>query len=130
MRFPHPTDYQQAIQNPGLVFREPELKKSQVKTDPLGMPIVSSGGFALTYCLTSPGGQQWAVRCFHKNVSDRQRRYEAITRFLQSHSSPIFTPVSYLSDGILVNGQRYPIIKMPWIEGQTLSRFIEGNITA
>jgi hypothetical protein len=130
MRFPHPTDYQQAIQTPGLVFQEPELKKSQVKTDPMGMPIVSSGGFALTYCLKSPGGQQWAVRCFHKDVSDRQRRYEAITRFLQSHSSPIFMPVSYISDGILVNGQRYPIIKMPWIEGQTLSRFIEGNITA
>jgi hypothetical protein len=129
MRFPHPTDYQQAIQNPGLVFQEPELKQSQVKTDPLGMPVVSSGGFALTYCLMSPTGQQWAVRCFHKDVSDRQRRYEAITGFLQRHTSPIFTPVSYISDGILVNGQRYPIIKMPWIEGQTLSRFIEGNIT-
>jgi serine/threonine protein kinase len=129
MRFPHPTDYQQAIQNPGLVFQEPELKKSQVKTDPIGMPVVSSGGFALTYCLMSPTGQQWAVRCFHKEVSDRQRRYEAITRFLQSHTSPIFAPVSYISDGILVNGHRYPIIKMPWVEGQTLSRFIEGHIT-
>ena len=118
----------QAIQNPAVAFQDPELKSCTVKTNPLGMPVVSSGGFALTFCLIQPDGQRWAVRCFHNPVPDRQQRYDAISRFLEGHHDPIFTKVRYISDGILVNGLRYPIIRMPWVEGQTLAKYIESNI--
>ncbi|GIK37981.1 MAG: hypothetical protein BroJett011_18140 [Chloroflexota bacterium] len=49
MKLPNLTDYQQAIQDSGLAFQDPELKKYQAKTDHFGMPRPISGGFALTF---------------------------------------------------------------------------------
>ncbi len=42
--------------------------------------------------------------------------------------APFFISADYLSDGILVNGTRYPITKMSWVNGETLLKFIERNI--
>lgn len=128
-KFPQPTDYQSIIQSPSVAFSDKELRSAKVKLDPMGMPVVSSGGFALTYFLQTTNGQKWVVRCFKANVTDRQQRYEAITKFLNGCKEPIFTTVEYIAQGILVNGQRYPIVKMPQIEGQTLHKFIEANLS-
>lgn len=128
-RFPQATDYQSIIQSPTVAFEDKELRLAKVKLDPMGMPVVSSGGFALTYFLQTPNGQKWVVRCFKANVADRQQRYEAISKFLNACKEPIFTTVEYIVQGILVNGLRYPIVKMPQIEGQTLHKFIEANLS-
>lgn len=130
MKYPQAADYHQAIQSPATVFRDPTLRAAQVKTDPLGMPMVSSGGFALTYYLDVPGRAQWVVRCFKVDVPDRQSRYAAISHFLNTHRHPIFTTVEYIQDGILVNGQRFPVVKMPFVRGETLHRYIERNLGA
>jgi hypothetical protein len=121
-------EYQQAIQNPALAFQDADLRTCRTDTDPMGWPRVSSGGFALSYRLLGRD-KQWAVRCFHKYVPDRQRRYAAISRFLNSSPSLIFTPIDYLADGIQVNGRWFPITKMRWLPGETLHKFVERNIT-
>jgi serine/threonine protein kinase len=127
MKFPQMDQYHQAIQNPNLVFEDVELKNARLETDQFGMPRVSSGGFALTYRLNGPG-KAWAVRCFHREVSDRQKRYVAISQFLNQNPQPFFVPTDYLSAGIRVNTDWYPITKMAWVDGETLYRFIERNI--
>lgn len=127
IQFPKMDEYQTAIQNPQRVFEDPELRNAVVTKNPLGLPKVSSGGFALTYQLKG-SGKEWAVRCFHKNVENRQQRYAAISQFLNRNPQPIFESADYLPNGILVNGTRYPIIKMSWVAGITLSSFIERNI--
>jgi serine/threonine protein kinase len=128
MRLPQLDEYRQAVQSPGLVFQDADLRACQPDTDHMRLPFVSSGGFALTFRLLGQH-KQWAVRCFHKPVPDRQRRYAAISRFLNSNRNPIFTDIHYLPQGIRVNEQWYPVTKMRWLPGETLSKFIEGNIT-
>lgn len=128
--YPIPSDYQMAVQNPQYGFSDSELRSCQVRMDPRNLPIVSSGGFALTYYLSAPGDRKYVVRCFQKDSVDRRERYDAICRFLHDNSNPIFLNVDYLERGILVNGKWYPVVKMPLVEGMTLQRYVEGEISA
>jgi hypothetical protein len=89
------------------------------------MPLVTSGQFAYVYKLNSMNDSgDFAVRCFRGYLGDRDQRYRAI----QAHLND--SPVSYLSDftyapeGILVGGNRFPILFMKWIEGPTLDLYI------
>ncbi len=122
------SEYQLAIQNPKVFLNDPVLKSAEVEKSPQGYPKAFSGGFALTYHLTSKTGQ-FAVRCFHRYVPDIQERYAAISGVLGSLRSDFFQAFSYQDPGILVNGSYYPIVKMDWVAGgQSLALFVERNL--
>jgi hypothetical protein len=129
-KYPQPSDYQIAIQNPNLVLREPDLRTARVRLDRLGMPVVSSGGFALSFYLQAEDESQWVVRCFKADSPDRQARYAAISRFLNLHPDPLLLDVDYVEEGILVNGAWYPIVRMPLVHGVTIQRCIEAQLAA
>jgi hypothetical protein len=117
--------FTEAIQCPAVCFKYPLLRNTLPAVDRLGMPLVTSGQFAYVYKLNSMNGSgDFAVRCFRGYLGDRDQRYRAIQDHLRN------VPVSYLSDftyapeGILVGGQRFPILFMQWIEGPTLDLYI------
>ena len=83
---------------------------------------------AATFRLRNGSGQHLAVRCFTRPVADRGRRLTAIANFLQAQTDPIFTRISYVSEGILVEGNRYPLVKMPWIAGDPLHKYIHAHV--
>lgn len=124
---PSQYDYQEALQHPSIRFQDAELKQSTVETDPLGLPKVRSGGFALTYKL-SVNNQIKAVRCFYRSVPEREARYAAIIRYLSSHQSDHFVQVKYIAQGINVKGSWFPITVMDWVEGDTLETYLVKNI--
>ncbi len=126
--FPSATDYQSAVLNPKHVFQDKDLRSATVKTNLWGMPAVSAGGFALTYFFETPVRNKWVVRCFKKEIESRKQRYIEISQFLNKHKEPFFTTAEYIQQGILINGQWYPIVKMTQIEGKTLNGFIESNL--
>lgn len=127
MPMPKLADYNTAVQNPRTCFTDPELQKCQVETTPLGLPRARSGGFAITYRLFR-SSQEWAVRCFHREVPELQRKYSAISAYLRQRPSPLFEPFEYEPQGIRVGGNLYPIVKMGWVKGQTLGTFIENEL--
>ena len=53
MPYPQITEYHEAVQHPALAFVDPELKQGAVAENNLGLPLVMSGGFALTYAVTT-----------------------------------------------------------------------------
>ena len=55
-------------------------------------------------------------------------RYREISDYLRQYRLPYFVDFAYVSEGILVNGERYPITRMEWAEGETLCDFIEHNL--
>lgn len=128
-KYPEPSDYQAAIQNPALVFAEPALRACRVRLNQLGMPVVSSGGFALSFYLQSPAGEQWVVRCFKTDSPDRRARYAAISDFLNAHPDPLLD-VDYYEQGIRVDGDWYPVVKMPLVRGVTLDRHIGAELAS
>lgn len=128
MRLPRGDEYLAAVQNPSTAFSDPELKVSIPDTDQFGIPKPYSGGFTTTFHLRNHS-QHWAVRCFTRTIPDLQRRYEAIGRFLQTCTDGFFVKAICLNEGIRVGNQWHPIIKMQWLDGETLNTFIDRNIS-
>ena len=125
MSIPTLAEYQDAIQNPSFCFSDPDLKNGQAKCNNLGLPIPITGGFASVYQITN-GSKKWAVRCFLREYVDQQSRYEKIHNFLSSISSPYLIDFDYQLTGIRVHGKWLPILKMEWLEGQSLNIYIES----
>lgn len=127
MAWPTPLDYQEAVQDPCLAFRHPRLQGSHPAVNNLGLPKVASGNFACVFQLQN-GCEKSAVRCFLRVVTDQQRRYSLLSQHLGGLSLPTLVGFEYLVDGIGVRGQRFPIVKMEWVEGETLDVFVERRV--
>ena len=84
-----------------------------------------SGNFADVYEMTHPNGKKWAVKCFTRQVAGLRERYAAISAYLKQADLPFMVDFSYLEQGIQVQGQWYPILKMDWVEGFTLNEFVK-----
>ncbi len=127
-KLPPPLEYQAAIQHPRLCFADAELRQGVPTLGPLGLPRVASGNFASVYQLTV-NGDQWAIRCFHRSGGDLEERYAAIAAHLAGHGvPPCLVPCDYLSRGIHVGANWFPIVKMKWIEAPTLNIYVRANL--
>ena len=74
-------------------------------------------------------GGHHAVRCFTSNLPDQQRRYDAVSKYFRTRSMPPeFGEFEYQNDGILVNGNRHPILKMVWFDGKPLGEYVDEQI--
>ena len=86
---------------------------------------MTSGQFAYVYKLKSTnGGGDFAVRCFRGYLGDRDQRYRAIQEHLWETPVSYLSEFSYAAEGILVGGNRFPILFMKWIDGPTLDLYI------
>ena len=119
--------YTAAMQNPGERFRDPELANGSTVRKASGQPIVYSGQFACVYRM-SGAGRDHAVRCFVGEAPNRQQRYQALSQCLTAMQPPGFVPFSYLDRELLIRGERHPVLKMDWVEGQTLDRYVVANL--
>lgn len=127
MPWPTPQDYNEAIQNPQLSFSDPELQGGKPELTPLGLPRPITGGFASVYRMHC-GQRDWAVRCFLREFADQQQRYEAISKHLITVKLPYTIGFHFLSRGIKIRGQWYPILKMEWVQGELLNEYIKRNL--
>ena len=127
MNWPTPQDYNEAIQNPQSAFADAELRTGTPVLDALGLPRPITGQFASVYKLDC-GARSWAVRCFLRNVPGQQARYEAISAHLAKTGLPYFVSFEYLSNGIHVRGQPYPILKMAWVQGESLATYVSKRL--
>lgn len=126
MLLPRGDEYILAVQNPRTAFSDGELKDCTPEVDQFGIPKPYSGGFTATFHLLSHSSE-WAVRCFARAISDLQQRYAAIDRFLARSAEQFLVETFYMSQGVRVAGQWYPVIKMRWVKGDTLNSFIAKN---
>lgn len=124
--YPSMDQYNDAVQHPGTAFSDPTLKVAKIAVNGMGLPIALGGGFALTYTATAQG-RKYAVRCFHKEAKNLESRYSHVAMGLRTAAGPYFVGFEYQARGVLVNGQHYPIVKMDWVEGDTLGVFLEDN---
>jgi hypothetical protein len=123
--WPSSHDFVEAIQNPRLAFRNPELQRCQPALDRFGLPLVASGNFAYAFKLREAANQRAVgVRCFRALIPDRDRRYELIDRHLRSTPAPALASFVFEPEGILVGGRRFPVVVMEWIEGPTLDLYL------
>lgn len=119
-------EYQEAIQRPDLCFQNPDLKHGKTIPGVFGLPKVISGGFAGVFQVKK-GKTSYAARCFLRENDDTEKRYKIIYEFLHRKKINCIVKFDYIHEGILVKGKWYPILKMDWLEGDTLSAYVERN---
>ena len=126
MPYPQIVEYHEAVQHPSQAFIDPELKQGAVAENNLGLPLVMSGGFALTYAVTTPR-RKCAVRCFHREIPAIQQKYDAISKKLRSLTNGCFVYFDFQQSGINVRQQTFPIVRMDWVEGDTLGIWLDKH---
>jgi hypothetical protein len=126
MAYPQITEYLEAVQHPAQAFIDPDLKQGAVAENNLGLPLVMSGGFALTYAVTTPR-RKCAVRCFHREIPAIQQKYEAISKKLRSLANGCFVDFDFQQSGISVRQRLFPIVRMDWVEGDTLGVWLDKH---
>src|SRR4030088_2927199 len=126
MSSPQITDYQEAVQHPAQAFIDPDLKQGAVAENNLGLPLVMSGGFALTYAVTTPRRKS-AVRCFHREIPAIQQKYNAISSKLRSLTGECFVCFDFQRSGINIGRQIFPIVRMDWVAVDTLGIWLDKH---
>ncbi len=126
MSWPSPQDYNEAVQNPALSFADQELSRGKAESDRFGLPRATSGAFASVYRLGCQS-LDFAVRCFLQRVCDQASRYVELRKHLTIAALPYTVDFEFLERGIRVGADWYPMLKMEWVEGLTLNKFLEEN---
>lgn len=127
--WPTQAQYVEALQDPPSAFSDPQLQAGIVDTDSLGLPRPRSGQMASVYKMFD-GHRTWAVRCFNFRSDKRAERYRAISEFLARSVNRYTVDFAYLPNGIVVDAQPYPIVKMEWVEGDLLDVYIAKHLGA
>ncbi|MDQ7041292.1 MAG: hypothetical protein Q9M35_10170 [Rhodothermus sp.] len=125
--FPTPSQYREAVQFPEVAFTDSELQQATPEVDALGLPRAISGAFATVFVLQGRT-RRWAVRCFHAPVPDLAVRYRALARHLAQHPTLPLVPFDFQPAGIRVDDQAWPLLKMDWVEGVPLNRFVAEHL--
>ena len=124
MPWPGVTDFTDAIYTPNLCFEDLELGQGRPSYHPRsGRPLVYSGNFASMYPLMC-SSRKIGVRCFTREVKDHQYRYGQLTEYLKRERPHGFVEVEYKPRGIRIRGDWYPIVKMEWVEGSSLDKYV------
>ena len=131
--WPDLTEYHEAVQHPPKAFADPGLKAVTLELDRFGMPKPATGGNAVVYKASEPGGlltfkKTWAIRCFLRPISDHAERYEAISKHLRKVRLPYDVNFQFLKQGIQIRSNWFPIVKMQWAKGDLLHSHIEKQL--
>jgi len=128
-KWPTNTDYFRAIARPDLFLEDSGLKQCQAKMNKQKRPSSCSGNFAIVFNLCNKSHSAWAVKCFTTPPQkDAEIRYSAIITHLITQRINWLIDFDYQTKGILIDGQYYPIVKMEWVEGKKIDRYITDNL--
>jgi serine/threonine protein kinase len=128
MNYPLISEYIDAVKAAEDNFEE--LKNLRPVLDDDGQPVMSSGNFAVVFKMTD-GKKNYAVKCFTKAQDGRDSAYRLISEELQKIQSPYILKVRYLDKELFVDTTQteeteFPVLLMDWVEGQTLSSFLQN----
>lgn len=125
--WPSPQDYNEAIQSPLVNLNDSELSDGLVYVNHMGLPKPLSGAFASVYRLKCKN-RDVALRCFLNRLGDRELRYRCISSFLLTHQTQYTVSFDFLEQGIKINNDWVPALKMDWIQGLNLDSYIRRNL--
>ncbi len=127
MSWPLSHEFNEAVQNPSVVFSDPDLKGGETVVGATGLPLPRSGNFADVYQLRGADGREWAVKCFTRPVTGLAERYAKVSEALAGANLPFAVGFTFLPEGIRVGGAWRPVVKMEWVEGLLLNQMVREN---
>jgi hypothetical protein len=125
---PSGATYVEALQDTALCFRGTDLAGADVRVDALGRPRAISGNFAGVFSVTAADGTRYAIKCFTREAPEQAARYRAVGEHLARLDDDWTVGFDYLARGILVEGVWHPVLRMEWVEGVNLLRWIDRHV--
>lgn len=115
--WPKPEYFEQAVKTPNMVFKDRELRRATNTFEH------ATGKFGTVFHLK--GQRQIAVKCFLRDVPDREIRYFELKKANLGDAKPYFVDFDYQREGITDGkGHWFPILKMDWLTGPTLDVWV------
>ena len=128
MLWPSRGDYAQAVGGyPHRSILDSKLKIGNPRRDSDNYLMVYSGGFSTVFPIEI-SSHTYALRCWIVDIGEAETRYKKISEHLKQCRLSYFVDFEYVPEGILVNGDKLPIIRMEWADGDTLCDFINQNL--
>ena len=108
-----------------------EIRHLKVVEDMMGLPLSFPGQFARVYKMQdNKNNKNVALRFFTKKKMGSMNRYTNLHEYFESKKDQLnfFTEFIFLKNAVNINVNdkeiKFPIIKMNWIEGPTLEKFL------
>jgi serine/threonine protein kinase len=146
MQYPSRSEYCSSVRHPQLAFRKKDpcthLERDLDSSLAAGKPVEkqnfdgtmtvwsASGSFGVVFKYeTFAPHRVWALKCFCRSNFEVVDRYQKILSKLSQHPcADYFVNFTLLEEGIRVLGQCYPLLKMEWVEGVHLKKFLKANL--
>lgn len=133
MSYPLISEYIEAIKSAEDNFKELSYLRPVLGDD--GNPIMTSGNFAVVFKMKDiKSGKFYALKCFIKEEENREEAYYYIEEELENTHSPYLVSFRYITKELFVDTAQtdeteFPVLLMDWVEGTTLDKYIEKNIS-
>jgi serine/threonine protein kinase/outer membrane protein assembly factor BamB len=127
IKWPDIEYYKMCFQNPQHYIIDEEIANGVVDLNKWGEPKVISGRFGCVFKVQC-GNRVYAVKCYILQIRELEERYKQISKYLNEVKLPYFVDFIYVPKGIIFQSGYCPILKMGWINGKRLDKFIDENI--
>lgn len=111
-----------SVSSPSLI-KDSYINKGQFLHLSNGDFEIYTGGFTVVFPVIV-NGEKWAFRCWHANLGNVRRRFEAIAHAIQKSKASYLCDFAYTDEGIIVDGKIYPTTRMRWVDGLPIKEYI------
>jgi len=105
------------------------LNRGKVIMDKRGIyPFLITGGRAIIFKI-QVGGKFYALKCWNAELSGLEKRFKKIDSYLKQISLPYFVDFTFSKNGFKGDkpNEYFPILRMEWVDGCTLTDFVKRN---
>jgi eukaryotic-like serine/threonine-protein kinase len=128
MTFPIINDYRNALRNSSGRF-------ATLKLDPIvdenDQAVFLAGNFAVVFKVRSgEEGEVFALKCFIRDLPDLELRHSVISQYISKADSRYLVELGFLPNELyttstIAGNRDYPVVVMPWVEGNSLGNVIK-----
>lgn len=112
-----------SIENSQALVIDSYARQGVFRRDKRGRLVAYTGGFSVVYPFVY-NHEAWAFRCWHADLGNLRGHFLTLSAALSKLNLPYFCSFSYVDEGIIVDGKKYPTTRMKWIDGKNLKRYI------
>lgn len=135
--WPSGQDYEQSFQAMRISMNQSlgDIGKWEPVKNPKtpGWYVFASGNYGSIYKVKDGADKYFALKCFTRNSENLNERYLKISDYLEANSKSLdfLAHFRYYKEGIKTRKSKsyyFPLLKMEWIDGVTLNKYIQANI--
>ena len=112
-----------SIENNQSLVIDSFARQGIFRRDKRGRLVAYTGGFSVVYPFEY-NNEVWAFRCWHADLGNLRGHFLTLSAALSKLNLPYFCSFTYVDEGIVVEGKKYPTTRMKWIDGKNLKEYI------